>query len=263
MKHKSGYTLLEMSIVLVIIGIAIGGIFIAQTLIRSSYLNRVLEEYDTYIKSTKEFQDKFLAYPGDMTNAEAMWGTDPGGCPNSPSSTTPKIATCNGNGDGKIGDSTATGTLSNQREWFRAWQQLSDASLIDNQYTGIPGSGGVAEAVPMVNVPSSSMSGAGWTIHYFQMVGANTGLWADQYSHMLDFGVRVTADRTIGPVLSPTEAIAMDTKVDDGKPGRGMIRAWRTSVLPNCTSSDTTQDAQAYNTTTTAQVCSLVFLLSF
>lgn len=261
-KHTYGYTLFEFSIVIVIIAAGIGSIFMMQSLLRSSHLNHILQEYDTYTKALKEFQDKFLAYPGDMTNAENMWGSDVG-CPNTAANTTLKIATCNGNGDGKIGDSSSTGVQSNQYEWFRAWQQLGDAGMLSEQYSGVHGSGGVSDILPGVNVPVSSIAGAGWNIHYFQMVGADTGLWRDNYAHMIDFGLPAAGASTIQPLLTAEESLALDRKVDDGRPGRGIIRAWRTSILPNCTSNDTTQDGETYNTANTTTSCSLVFLLGF
>jgi hypothetical protein len=64
-------------------------------------------------------------------------------------------------------------------------------------------------------------------------------------------------------VLSPDEALSIDQKIDDGKPGRGKVRAWRTSVLANCTATDTSQDNQAYNIAYTPPACALVFLLGF
>ncbi|NBO19451.1 MAG: type II secretion system protein, partial [Proteobacteria bacterium] len=103
MQKKSGYTLLELSVVLSVIGIVAGGIFVAQALVRASYLNRILSEYDTYVKAYAEFHEKFLAYPGDMNNATTMWGTDPNGCAWPNSNTVPKEATCNGNGDACCG----------------------------------------------------------------------------------------------------------------------------------------------------------------
>ncbi len=262
-KRNQGYTLLELGVVVTIIGIVAGGIFVTQTLIRSAHLSRLLSEYDTYLKAMSEFQTKFLSYPGDMNNAETMWGTDPGGCPNTASNTVLKTGTCNGNGDGKIGDSTTAGVLSNSSEWYRAWQQLSDAGFLDQQYTGAPGPLNVAETVPGVNAPASSISGAGWTIHYFQMTTASNDLWIDQYSHMLDYGMKVDGGRTTGAALTSAEALALDSKVDDGKPGTGNIRAWRTAYLPGCTINDTTQLLQIYNPAGTSNACSLSFLLGF
>lgn len=260
MRASKGYTLLELGIAITIIGVTAGGIFVTQTLVRASHLNRLLSEYDSYVKAMSEFQDKFLAYPGDMNNAVSMWGADPAGCPNTPYSATLKLPTCNGNGDGRIGDSDLSGNLSETREWFRAWQHMANAGFITDHYSGIAGPGGAAEALPGINVPASSIHGAGWTLHYYQMVSAATPLWADTYGHVINYGANVAGGRTVGPVLTGEEAVALDRKVDDGKPGRGIIRAWRTALLPACTVSDTTQDAQAYSTSS-ARVCALVFLL--
>lgn len=260
--RRSGYTLLELSVVISVIGIVAGGIFVAQSLVRSSYLNRVLSEYDSYVKAYAEFHEKFLAYPGDMNNAVAMWGLDPNGCVWPNSNNVPKIPTCNGNGDGKIGDSSTAGALSNSLEWFRAWQHLGNAGFIDNKFTGVPGSGGVAEARPPFNVPETAEAEAGWTLYFLQLT-ANGNLWADQYGHVMNLGKFTPGNSTIGPFLTPSEARAVDAKVDDARPGRGFIRAWRTGVLPSCTISDTTQDLQAYNTAGTAKVCSLLFIMGY
>lgn len=262
MRQQHGYTFVELSVVMFVVAIVAGGVFVAQSLVRSAHLNRVLSEYDSYLKALSEFHEKFLAYPGDMNNATSMWGVDPGGCPNTPSNTVVKIPTCNGNGNGKIGDSTTGGVLSDSREWFRAWQHMGNAGFIDHRYTGTPGSGGVEEVVAPYNAPESGTHGVGWTLHYYQLT-ANAALWADQYGHLMSVGMITPASRAISPFLTPSEARAVDAKVDDGRPGRGFIRAWRTSVLPNCTITDTTQDNQAYATSGNTNACSLVFVTGY
>jgi prepilin-type N-terminal cleavage/methylation domain-containing protein len=262
-KQTNGFTLLELSVVLVIIGIFAGGIVVVQALVRSSHLTRILSDYDSYVKAISEFQTKFLAYPGDMNNAESMWASD-ASCPNTPTNTVRKIPTCNGNGDGKIGDSTAAGVLSVEREWFRTWQHLAGAGFIQERFTGVPGPAGNADAVAGVNIPEGSINNTGWNIHYLLLTTADTDLWRGKYGHVMNFGEAVSGNRPTRAALTAQEALAIDTKVDDGKPGKGIIRAWRTTVLPNCTVTDTSADAQAYsNATTGGEVCSLVFVLGF
>ena len=98
MKHKQpGFTLLELAIVLIVIALVAGFILGARSVVRTSQLQTMLGEYDANLKAIKEFQDKFLALPGDMNNAESMWGTDTS-CLSTFSSSTPHVATCNGNG---------------------------------------------------------------------------------------------------------------------------------------------------------------------
>lgn len=262
-RSESGFTLLEFSIVIVIIGFIIAGILMAQTMIRSAHLQNVLAEYDTYVKAVNEFRDKFVGLPGDITNAESMWGSDTT-CPTTAASTTPHVATCNGDGNGAIGASDTSATLSNSYEWHRAWQQMYAANFIQGRFTGTVSSGGAQEVVPGRNGPGSSVSGAGWSLLYYLQTANNANLWGDQYGHIMTLGGLRSGSYTTTPVLSAGEALALDLKVDDGRPGTGYVRAWRTALQPNCSTSDTTQTAQAYNQTNTAtQACSLIFLLGF
>ncbi|MBY0406453.1 MAG: hypothetical protein K2Q01_02085, partial [Rickettsiales bacterium] len=197
-----------------------------------------------------------------MNHAESMWGSD-ATCPLTAVNTTRKIPTCNGNGDGKIGDSDASGNLSNEREWFRAWQHLGNSGFLQAQFSGTPGPSGNPDALPGINVPNGSVDGTGWTVHYLLLTAADNGLWRGKFGHVLDFGMNVSGNRTIGPALTAEESLALDMKVDDGKPGTGIIRAWRTSVLPDCTTNDASPTAQIYNTALTTKACSLTFIPGF
>src|SRR4051812_28937287 len=98
---RAGFTLVELSIVLVILGLLVGGVLTGQSLIRAAELRAITTEQNRYVTATHTFRDKYFALPGDMTNATAYWGTS-GNCPGlaAQGNTTP--ATCNGNGDGKI-----------------------------------------------------------------------------------------------------------------------------------------------------------------
>lgn len=100
MRH--GFSLVELSIVLVILGLLTGGILAGQSLIRAAELRSVASEHQRYVTATKSFQDKYFSVPGDMKNATSFWGAADGGdglgtdCFNVKSTT---ATTCNGNGD--------------------------------------------------------------------------------------------------------------------------------------------------------------------
>jgi len=128
-KCGSGFTLLEMSIVIVIIALLVAGIVGGRTLIRAAELRGVISELDGYTKAVKTFQDKYLALPGDMSTAESYWGADTA-CPNTAANNVRKTETCNGDGNGQIALwNTSTDAQSQWYETFRAWQHLSNAGL--------------------------------------------------------------------------------------------------------------------------------------
>lgn len=256
-----GFSLLEVAIVMVIIGLIVGSVLAGQSMIRAAHMQTMLGEYDANIKAVNEFKDKFLALPGDMNNAESMWGSDPAGCPGV-ASTAPHAATCNGDGSGTIGSSDFSGNLSNSAEWFRAWQQLSDAGMVPSAYAGTKGAGGAQESVPLQNVPGSGLPGAGWTLLYYSQTTDSASLWGGSYGHVLMLGGFTAGAIARAPVLTASEASAIDQKIDDGNPGLGNIRAWRSALLPGCTTDAGTQTSQAYVPTTGAgYACSLLFLM--
>jgi len=254
MKQKDAFTLLELSIVLTIIGLIMGGIVIGRSLVRQGELRAAVSEYDTYLKAIKEFQDKYLALPGDTSTAANIWGA---------------TVTDNGDGNGTIGtsstagviaDTAGTGSIGSTGEWFLAWQHLALAGFISGSY---PGTG--TTSLAGTNVPLSK-SGGGWTVFYYLNSTNGTSLWPDQYGHVLAFAASGAnyATPAISGILTPAEASDIDTKLDDGMPGTGKIRAWRHTVLNNCTDETVpTQIGTIYSTAYAGKTCALVFLLGF
>ena len=74
-RTRYGFSLVELSIVLVILGLLVGGVLTGQSLIRAAELRSVSTEYSRYVASVHTFRDKYFALPGDMTNATQFWGT--------------------------------------------------------------------------------------------------------------------------------------------------------------------------------------------
>jgi prepilin-type N-terminal cleavage/methylation domain-containing protein len=215
---RVGFSLVELSIVLVILGLLIGGILSGQSLIRAAELRSVSTEATRYITAVQTFRDKYFALPGDMTNATAFWNTDPGGCPVTPTNTVTKTQTCNGDGDGRITEGT-------NAEPFRFWQHLANAGLIEGSYTGIYGPGGAYDSFPGLNVPPSKLGNGMWSIRYITLPTSLTGpgRFNGTYGNTLQMGAKVNASWNDSALLKAEELWNIDTKMDDGKPGTGRV----------------------------------------
>lgn len=262
---QRGFTLLELSLALLIIALLAGAVLGTQTLIRQSELRNMIGEYGSYQKAIGEFQDKYLALPGDMLNATTTWGTDSGdgGCPNNSYSATVQIATCNGDGNGRIGVSTTVGVLSTPTEWWRAWQHMANAGMIDGRFTGRRGSAATDHAVIGTNAPASKLSPGGWTLLFYLQTATDANLWGDSYGHILQFGAATASSFTRGPIFTPSDALEVDTKIDDGMPGTGKMRSWRAGISNNCTTDTTVQTTTTYNISHTEAACAPFFILSY
>lgn len=254
-RPTAGFTLLEMSIVLVIIGLITGGIMLGHALLTASQLQTVLTDADNYITAASNFRQQYLGLPGDMTNAAALWGTDSNGCPNGGGSS----GTCSGNGDGLIG---ATGE---EYESFRFWQHLYYAGLFNQRLSGVASSAGVYSATIGTNIPPGSISGSGFSMVYIPPAAAadtvNSPYYPGSYGNVLLFGSVSNGFLTSGPILTADQAASLDSKIDDGLPATGKIRTYTTnpaSYAPHCATSPLT--TATYNTTADGRLCSLLFI---
>lgn len=254
---RNGFTLIELSIVMLVIGLLVGGVFVGQSMIRTSQLRSVATEVDRYIKAIDLFQQKYTALPGDMTNATTFWGAD--SCPSS-DYTLRRTVTCNGNGDGKIGSDESA----NQAEWFRAWQQLSNAAMIEGQYTGNNAYTGQVMSVKLdLNVPRSDLTGAGYTLMYWSVVAGDSDRYATEPGHILAFGAVATNSYTTAPIITAEEAQSIDTKLDDGRPAYGRIKAYKPATLNTQCTTDVDPTVANYKTAVGGRNCALMIQTGF
>lgn len=110
MRIKStGFTLIELSIVLVIIGLLMGGVLKGQALIENAKVKNMANDFRTIQTQVYAYQDKFKALPGDDRAAVDHLG----------------VLAANGDGDGIIeGAYNAT-----SGESFQIWKHLRLAQL--------------------------------------------------------------------------------------------------------------------------------------
>lgn len=252
---QRGFSLVELSIVLVILGLLTGGILAGQSLIRAAELRSVSTDYGRYITAVQTFRDKYFALPGDFTKATDFWTAQDGDATTCRATPSTGQATCNGNGNGLISNA-----LGSSMESFRAWQHLANAGLIEGTYTGVTGPAHTSEdANPGVNVPRGRVgnSGFGWNPMGSVINGADVHYYVGNYGNALHFGGNGAANMYY-PLIKPEEQWNLDTKMDDGMPHQGNVRSMKnaSTIAPGCAAASNI----AYDLTATGNLCSIVFI---
>lgn len=231
MQQEQGFTLVEIAITLLIIGLLTGGIMLGQDLIRSSHLQVVVASHGHYASAVKSFTEKYYALPGDIPNATTFWA-----------------ASANGDGNGKI-DSASN-------EMFRFWEHLKLAELVEGSFTGV-NAGTASLHKGGENSPKTDILNATWGARYADNSASATEFQV-LLQNYLSFGIpNATNGFPDGNTLSPPEAFSIDDKVDDGKPGTGKVIA--VGGYATCTNAANSADFAATYLATESPLCALAF----
>jgi prepilin-type N-terminal cleavage/methylation domain-containing protein len=246
----TGFSLVELSIVLVILGLLTGGILTGQNLIRAAELRSIVTEFQHYQTAVQTFRSTYFALPGDMPNATDFWGAahdTPATCKTTVGTGT---QTCNGDGDGTL--SSITGSFENAR----AWQHLANAGLISGSYTGVRSTPIIAGSE---TAASKLTNGAWWWGYNY------TGLYGKTDILTLELA-RITVNSWPNQgVISAEEAWGIDTKMDDGRASTGRFMATSSWTSPpsvgTCVDAIETADSANYILDgTDKQACRPVFV---
>lgn len=255
-RKSDGFTLLEMSIVLVIIGLIIGAILGGAELVEAYRMRAIGSEIGKYTAAFNTFKVKYNYLPGDFPDAESIWGAD-AACPATPSNTVPKQATCDGTGDGAIAPLVAQ-----YYESFRAWQQLANAEMIEGAYTGVAGPAGNIQPLRGVNVPTSKWPDGHHEIWHRALSAGDASFYAAKYGHFFYFGGDDGVTNAATAILTPLEAYELDAKLDDGRPGYGKIVVGKPAIMPNC-ATNADPAVAVYDTATTTPTCLPLIITGF
>lgn len=170
-RRQSGFTLIEIAIVLVIIGLLLGGILKGQELINSARVKNLATDFRNVPVFIYGYQDKFRSLPGDDSAAQTHVGN----------------TTINGDGDGLIEGNWNSTTATD--ESFRFWQQVRLAGLAPgptdvaaSDYTpknAANGTIGVQSAAPITGITAST---------YYVCSSSILGKFVKQLDAQLDNG---------------------------------------------------------------------------
>jgi prepilin-type N-terminal cleavage/methylation domain-containing protein len=244
---ESGFTLIELSIVLVIIGLIVGGVLSGQDLIQAAQLRSTIKQKESFDLAANTFRVKYGFIPGDYAVALGTGSA--------------------GNGDGILADAstgTAIGTLAYELIGF--WQQLSNQGYIEGGYGGATPTAisTAAQLFAGTYLPKSKLSRSStWTAF-----STTTGDYYSLSAHSLSNATAALA--TAESATSAAEASSIDSKMDDGVANAGSVRALSgatltalaTSTGASTVSCVTNTTANVYATTATPG-CQLRFLASF
>ncbi len=205
-----GFTLVELSIVMIIIGLLIGGVLKGQELIENAKAKRLMADIKAYQSAVLVFQDSYSALPGDITQPDTLLPN----CTNLPT-----CASTGGNGDSYIGTRNISNWSHNNQsaagtEATRFWTHLFAAnltSMISAQDNGQWG--GLYPRSPV---------GGGFQVAHIYETGDNQASGHYVILRLMPTGNPHPTTAEDG-AIKPRIAEMLDAKYDDGTPNTGTI----------------------------------------
>jgi prepilin-type N-terminal cleavage/methylation domain-containing protein len=247
---KSAFSLIELSIVLIIIGLLIAGITGGASLIKSSELRSIMGEARGYAVSVNSFFTQYDQYPGDSDkNVGAK-------------------SSVVGNRDNKIQFVRETPTPVTA-EGVDAWFDLLDIGAIDLPLVTVTMTSPEA-LVPVTNIPGSKIKGAGWAFDYNTTTSQNvvvltstTTTWGTGKGLVNGVATTDVGKNVSSPIITAGDALSIDSKIDDGKANAGNVQAVNTANTNAgaCTNAFIASPApEAYRVANgTSKTCALTF----
>lgn len=198
-KYQKGFTLIELSIVLVILGVIVGGVLTGQTLIKSAEMNSFISDIERFKSAFARFQTQYEQLPGDMDNAYDYWGSDCGD----------SAANCNGDGDAVAS--------AEDNEGIVFWNHLYVSGLLDDYSQQITDPG--ENCTFGKNIPYTAIDGVSMIPHTDLLEAKSLSISnVDQlFVFSLVYEGSDSTDCVEGnDVFSAEQLYTIDKKIDDG-----------------------------------------------
>jgi prepilin-type N-terminal cleavage/methylation domain-containing protein len=224
LQKQSGFTLVEIAIVLVIIGLLLGGILKGQELITNARVRSIIDQGDAVKAAYYAFRDRYKALPGDMLAATANTqlpnsGAAPGG----------------GDGNGQIATNAERGLV---------WTHLQLAGFINGTYNGTAVA--AVWTCPTATCPANAY-GSGLMLSFGSEASGTAG-----NSHELWTGANI-------PVGIVAE---IDRKIDDGIPQTGSFQSGQSAAINpgTCVAGAGTASTYQINVASPQTSCGAVYM---
>ena len=251
---KNGFTLVELSIVLVIIGLLIGGILVGQSLIDSAKLNALVRQTQQYDSAIMAFKDKYKVLPGESGIVIPV---------RTSGTSTPAEK------DGLITDddqneNTTYFSATNAEEYMMVWKDL--ATLMNVKIKNCPN---LATTTPVALTPQ--ISGANCNMPESEygdnknivIVAASytTKVFTSDYKlgnayFFVDCSSQTTSTWSCMGAFTQPEAMAYDAKIDDGKAESGFLTS-RIRLNPSSVMRSLVTAPAAYDLTSKATMITI------
>lgn len=215
---QKGFTLVELAIVLMIIGLLIGGILRGQELMTNAQINATVQQIKAYEGAIVTFRDAYDQLPGDMATA------------------TFRVPGCNagnfcGNGNGNSILATRLGAGTSQTiqtgagvpavETTYFWKHMALAHLI----SGVMPNANPAVPIQGETHPAAKINGVFMAAFGMHVPNAAEGLMLVLSNTLTDTaGMGAIQGQGRDP-LTPQQAYQFDKKMDDGLPDTGFVSA--------------------------------------
>lgn len=233
---KKGFTLVELSIVLIIIGVLVAGIISGREIIRQAEYRSVISDYERFVTAYNTFEGLYGRIPGDLSveDARELLGDDE----------------IEGGGDGNGLIAYFPGGEEAFREINAAWEHLSISGILSGEFEGL------GDELPLIDnnlAPLSRIQGGLYVI-LNEIDGSPSADFDTPYpdglkanSNYIFLTSEIVAPSTFtsdeSAIIDVVGASYIDRKLDNNEnPVKGRVRAGGTGCVD-----DTVEDEEVYD----------------
>ncbi len=260
-----GFTLIELSIVLVIIGLIVGGVLVGKDLIKSSEIRAQIKQIEEFKIAINNFKGKFGYLPGDMPSDQtSQLGFFTFAAGSAGKVVIILFAPPIGNLRLAFGDNNGVVNLGETNVF---WRHLTDANMI-------PGQLGIGNATNYIDTNNGTLTGTCtnangcydlfYPVSKFAHVDKHITVLPNAMGSMVNYYNNTSFLDFFTFYATPYQEYTIETKIDDGMPETGTIRDYTTAYGSGTSICITNVSPRTYilteATANTASTCQLSVL---